>query len=262
MALISRHGRSGNPLSVSRLFHHPSGARLVKLHQARVNAGCRPRTFRWISVAVAQFRGSGRALKARSPRTIEDGVVRRRKACGTFRSSITAASSVDHDPFALETTPTGAQRRKDAVTRVRANLPQNVNEPLISASPHVIGLPIVTYARDPPGNTAGGNCPISFSFRRRRSQTALQGVRGVSQVERNRRVGAKSWSRSIPTGCQAAGLPPHVARACRGTNSHGRRPRRIVRTTRRSGDAGRRQTFERSRRHHDPACSRRRWLLD
>src|SRR5258708_12269541 len=82
--------------------------------------------------------------------------------------------------FGLETNPARALNDvKDAVTRVRSNLPQNVNEPLIQRV-DVIGLPIVTYAAISPGKT-----PEQLSyFVDDVVKRALQGVRGVSQVER------------------------------------------------------------------------------
>ena len=58
---------------------------------------------------------------------------------------------------------------------MRANLPQNVTEPLIQRV-DVIGLPIVTYAAISPGKT-----PEQLSyFVDDVVKRALQGVRGVS----------------------------------------------------------------------------------
>ncbi|WP_163614888.1 efflux RND transporter permease subunit, partial [Klebsiella pneumoniae] len=76
--------------------------------------------------------------------------------------------------FALETnTDRALNDVKDAVTRVRANLPQNVTEPLIQRV-DVIGLPIVTYAAISPGKT-----PEQLSyFVDDVVKRALQGVRG------------------------------------------------------------------------------------
>jgi multidrug efflux pump subunit AcrB len=68
---------------------------------------------------------------------------------------------------------------KDAVTRVRANLPSGVNEPLIERV-DVIGLPILTYAAVSPGKTPE---QLSF-FVDDVVKRALQGVPGVGRVER------------------------------------------------------------------------------
>ena len=95
-------------------------------------------------------------------------------------SSITDGLSLTTIQFALETnTDRALNDVKDAVTRVRANLPQNVNEPLIQRV-DVVGLPIVTYAAISPGKT-----PEQLSyFVDDVVKRALQGVRGVAQVER------------------------------------------------------------------------------
>src|SRR5256884_3210775 len=100
-------------------------------------------------------------------------------------SSITDGLSLTTIQFALETnTDRALNDIKDAVTRVRANLPQNVNEPLIQRV-DVIGLPIVTYAAISPGKT-----PEQLSyFVDDVVKRALQGVRGVAQVERIGGVG-------------------------------------------------------------------------
>ena len=61
--------------------------------------------------------------------------------------------SVTTIAFRLETnTDRALNDIKDAVTRVRGKLPQNVNEPLIQRV-DVVGLPIVTYAAVSPGST-------------------------------------------------------------------------------------------------------------
>ena len=75
------------------------------------------------------------------------------RACATsHRRSPTACRSTTIQ-FALETnTDRALNDVKDAVTRVRANLPQNINEPLVQRV-DVIGLPIVTYAAISPGKT-------------------------------------------------------------------------------------------------------------
>ncbi len=65
------------------------------------------------------------------------------------------------------------------MTRVRGNLPRDVNEPLIQRV-DVVGLPIVTYAAISPGKT-----PEQLSwFVDDIVKRSLQGVRGVAQVER------------------------------------------------------------------------------
>ncbi|MGB6397455.1 MAG: efflux RND transporter permease subunit, partial [Bradyrhizobium sp.] len=117
--------------------------------------------------------------------------------------------------FALETnTDRALNDIKDAVTRVRANLPQNVNEPLIQRV-DVIGLPIVTYAAISPGKT-----PEQLSyFVDDVVKRALQGVRGVAQVERIGGVEREILVSLDPDRLQAAGLTAvNVSQSLRGTN--------------------------------------------
>src|SRR5678815_1845255 len=103
--------------------------------------------------------------------------------------------------FSLETnTDRALNDIKDAVTRVRSNLPQNVNEPLISRV-DVVGLPIVTYAAIAPGKT-----PEQLSwFVDDVVKRALQGVRGVAQVERIGGVEREILVSLDPDKLQAAG---------------------------------------------------------
>jgi len=105
-----------------------------------------------ISVAVSQFGAAPAELEAQVTKTIEDGVSGV-EGVRHISSSITDGLSLTTIQFALETnTDRALNDVKDAVTRVRANLPQNVNEPLIQRV-DVIGLPIVTYAAISPGKT-------------------------------------------------------------------------------------------------------------
>ena len=103
---------------------------------------------------------------------------------------------------------------KDAVTRVRGKLPQNVNEPLIQRV-DVVGLPIVTYAAISPGKT-----PEQLSwFVDDVVKRALQGVRGVSQVERIGGVEREILVSLDPDRVQSVGLTAvDVSRRLRGTN--------------------------------------------
>src|SRR5437588_564058 len=98
-----------------------------------------------ISVAVSQFGAAPAELESQVTKTIEDGVSGV-EGVRHISSSITDGLAVTTIQFALETnTDRALNDVKDAVTRVRANLPQNVTEPLIQRV-DVIGLPIVTYA--------------------------------------------------------------------------------------------------------------------
>ncbi|WP_438275431.1 efflux RND transporter permease subunit [Nitrobacter sp.] len=167
-----------------------------------------------ISVAVSQFGAAPAELEAQVTKTIEDGVSGV-EGVRHISSSITDGLSVTTIQFALETdTDRALNDVKDAVTRVRANLPQNVNEPLIQRV-DVIGLPIVTYAAISPGKT-----PEQLSyFVDDVVKRALQGVRGVAQVERIGGVEREILVSLDPDRLRAAGLTAvDVNQRLRGTN--------------------------------------------
>jgi len=208
-----------------------------------------------ISVAVSQFGAAPAELESQVTKTIEDGVSGV-EGVRHISSSITDGLSLTTIQFALETnTDRALNDVKDAVTRVRANLPQNVTEPLIQRV-DVIGLPIVTYAAISPGKT-----PEQLSyFVDDVVKRALQGVRNVAQVERIGGVEREILVSLDPrpaTGrrthrgrCQ----PPPARHQCRSRRGPGRNRKE------RPGDphACRRQDPQRSRRNHDqPADGRR-----
>src|SRR5438552_699896 len=167
-----------------------------------------------ISVVVSQFGAAPAELESQVTKTIEDGVSGV-EGVRHISSSITDGLSVTTIQFALETnTDRALNDVKDAVTRVRSNLPQNVNEPLIQRV-DVIGLPIVTYAAISPGKT-----PEQLSyFVDDVVKRALQGVRGVAQVERIGGVEREILVSLDPDRLQAAGLTAvNVSQSLRGTN--------------------------------------------
>lgn len=167
-----------------------------------------------ISVAVAQFGAAPSELESQVTKIIEDGVSGVEGA-RHIQSSITDGLSVTTITFALETnTDRAINDVKDAVTRVRSDLPQNVTEPLISRVDK-IGLPIVTYAAISPGKT-----PEQLSyFVDDVVKRQLQGVRGVSQVERIGGVEREILVSLDPDRLQAMGLTAvNVSQSLRGTN--------------------------------------------
>src|ERR1043166_8642311 len=167
-----------------------------------------------ISVAVSQFGAAPAELESQVTRTIEDGVSGV-EGVRHIASSITDGLSLTTIQFTLETnTDRALNDVKDAVTRIRSNLPQNVNEPLIQRV-DVIGLPIVTYAAISPGKT-----PEQLSyFVDDVVKRALQGVRNVAQVERIGGVEREILVSLDPDRLQAAGLTAvDVSRRLRGTN--------------------------------------------
>jgi hydrophobe/amphiphile efflux-1 (HAE1) family protein len=167
-----------------------------------------------ISVAVSQFGAAPSELESQVTKVIEDGVSGV-EGVRHISSQITDGLSVTTIAFAIETnTDRAINDIKDAVTRVRSELPQNVNEPLISRV-DVIGLPIVTYAAISPGKT-----PEQLSyFVDDVVKRALQGVRGVAQVERIGGVEREILVSLDPDRLQAAGLTAvNVSQHLRGTN--------------------------------------------
>ncbi|MHB8268747.1 efflux RND transporter permease subunit [Bradyrhizobium sp.] len=167
-----------------------------------------------ISVAVSQFGAAPAELESQVTKTIEDGVSGV-EGVRHISSSITDGLSLTTIQFALETnTDRALNDVKDAVTRIRSNLPQNVSEPLIQRV-DVIGLPIVTYAAISPGKT-----PEQLSyFVDDVVKRALQGVRNVAQVERIGGVEREILVSLDPDRLQAAGLTAvDVSRRLRGTN--------------------------------------------
>jgi multidrug efflux pump subunit AcrB len=167
-----------------------------------------------ISVAVSQFGAAPAELESQVTKTIEDGVSGV-EGVRHISSSITDGLSLTTIQFALETnTDRALNDVKDAITRVRSNLPQNVNEPLIQRV-DVIGLPIVTYAAISPGKT-----PEQLSyFVDDVVKRALQGVRNVAQVERIGGVEREILVSLDPDRLQAAGLTAvDVSHRLRGTN--------------------------------------------
>jgi multidrug efflux pump subunit AcrB len=167
-----------------------------------------------VSVVVTQFGAAPSELEAQVTKTIEDGVSGV-EGVKHIASSITDGMSVTTITFQLETnTDRALNDIKDAVTRVRGKLPQNVNEPLIQRV-DIVGLPIVTYAAIAPAKT-----PEQLSwFVDDVVKRALQGLRGVSQVERVGGVDREILVSLDPDRVQSVGLTAvDVSRRLRGTN--------------------------------------------
>jgi len=167
-----------------------------------------------ISIAVAQFGAAPSELESQVTKIIEDGVSGV-EGITHIQSSITDGLSVTTIQFNLDTnTDRALNDVKDAVTRVRANLPQNVNEPLIQRV-DVVGTPILTYAAISPGKT-----PQDLSwFVDDIVKRELQGVRGVGLVERVGGVDREILVSLDQDRLQAVGLTAlDVSQRLRGTN--------------------------------------------
>ncbi len=167
-----------------------------------------------ISIAVAQFGAAPSELEAQVTKVIEDGVSGV-EGISHITSSITDGLSVTTIQFNLDTnTDRALNDVKDAVTRVRSNLPQNVNEPLIQRV-DVVGTPILTYAAISPGKT-----PQDLSwFVDDIVKRELQGIRGVGLVERVGGVDREILVSLDQDRLQAVGLTAlDVSQRLRGTN--------------------------------------------
>jgi multidrug efflux pump subunit AcrB len=103
---------------------------------------------------------------------------------------------------------------KDAVTRIRADLPRSIDEPMVQRI-DIAGLPILTYAAIAPGKT-----PEQLSwFVEDVVIRGLQGIRGVGSIERIGSVEREIRVGLDPVRLQAVGLTAlDVSRQLRGSN--------------------------------------------
>jgi hydrophobe/amphiphile efflux-1 (HAE1) family protein len=167
-----------------------------------------------ISVVITQFGAAPSELEAQVTKFVEDAVsgvsgVRH------INSSISDGVSATTIMFRLDTNSDRALNDiKDAVTRIRAQLPRNIEEPLIRRI-DVVGMGIVTYAAVSPGKTPEQLSWFVDDVVKRR----LQEVRGVGSVERIGGVEREILVSLDPDRLQAVGLTAlDVSRRLRGTN--------------------------------------------
>jgi hydrophobe/amphiphile efflux-1 (HAE1) family protein len=166
-----------------------------------------------ISVTITQFGAAPAELESQVTKTVEDAVSGV-EGVRHITSSITDGVSNTTIQFRLDVdTDRALNDIKDAITRVRGDLPSGINEPLIQRV-DVIGLPILTYAAISPGKT-----PEQLSyFVDDVVKRALQGVRGVGRVERIGGVEREIRVGLDPDRLQAVGLTAlDVSRRLRGT---------------------------------------------
>ncbi|MGV7031996.1 efflux RND transporter permease subunit [Methylobacterium symbioticum] len=167
-----------------------------------------------ISVVVSQFGAAPAEIEAQVTKTIEDGVSGV-EGVRHIASSVTDGLSVTTIAFRLESnTDRALNDVKDAVTRVRSNLPQGVQEPLIQRV-DVVGLPIVTYAA-----TAPNKSPEQISwFMENTVKRSLQDVKGVAEAEVIGGAAREILVSLDPDRLQAFGLSAvDVSRRLYGTN--------------------------------------------
>lgn len=167
-----------------------------------------------VSVVVTQFGAAPSELESQVTKEIEDaasGV----EGVKHIDSSVSDGISVTTITFNLDANPDRALNDiKDAVTRVRGNLPRNIDEPLIQHL-DVVGLAIVTYAAIAPGKTPEQLSWFVDDVVRR----SLQGIRGVGRVERIGGVEREILVALDPDRLQAVGLTAaDISRRLRANN--------------------------------------------
>jgi len=167
-----------------------------------------------VSVAIAQFGAAPAELESQVTKTVEDAVS---GVAGAHHitSGVTDGISSTSIQFRLGTdTDRALNDVKDAITRVRGDLPRTISEPMIQRV-DMSGLPILTYAAIAPGKT-----PEQLSwFVEDVIVRELQGVRGVASVERIGNVEREIRVRLDPVRVQGVGLTTlDVSRQLRGSN--------------------------------------------
>ncbi|MGD0635468.1 MAG: efflux RND transporter permease subunit [Beijerinckiaceae bacterium] len=132
-----------------------------------------------VSVSITQAGAAPAELQSQVTKLVEDSIAAIR-GVKHITSSITEGTSITIVEFRLEVnTDRAVNDVKDAVSKVRSNLPRTINEPIISRV-EITGLPILTYGVKAPAMT-----PADLSwFVEDTVAPALQGVKGVGGVER------------------------------------------------------------------------------
>jgi multidrug efflux pump subunit AcrB len=167
-----------------------------------------------VAVLVTQFGAAPAELESQVTKKIEDAVAGV-EGSHHMSSSVTDGISATTIVFRLETdTDRALNDVKDAVTRIRGDLPRTIDEPMIQRI-DIVGLPILTYAAIAPGRT-----PEQLSwFVEDVVVRALQGVRGVASIERIGSVEREIRVGLNPVRLQGVGLTPlDVSRQLRGSN--------------------------------------------
>jgi multidrug efflux pump subunit AcrB len=167
-----------------------------------------------ILVLITQFGAAPAELESQVTKKVEDAVV---GVAGAqhINSSITDGVASTTITFRLGTdTDRALNDVKDAVTRIRADLPRSIDEPMVQRI-DIAGLPILTYAAIAPGKT-----PEQLSwFVEDVVIRGLQGIRGVGSIERIGSVEREIRVGLDPVRLQAVGLTPlDVSRQLRGSN--------------------------------------------
>ncbi|HEY7247589.1 MAG TPA: efflux RND transporter permease subunit [Xanthobacteraceae bacterium] len=167
-----------------------------------------------VSVVVTQFGASPAELETQVSQKIEDAVA---GVAGSHHIYSTISDGIANTTiqFQLGTNSDRALNDvKDAVTRIRADLPRSIDEPLVQRF-DVVGLPILTYAAIAPSKT-----PEQISwFVENVVVRKLQGLRGVGSIDRIGSVEREVRVGVDPLRLQALGLTVlDISRQLRGSN--------------------------------------------
>src|SRR6516162_11886126 len=168
-----------------------------------------------VSVIVTQFGASPAELETQVSQKIEDAVA---GVAGVHHiyTSISDGIATTRIQFRLDTdTDRALNDVKDAITRIRADLPRGIDEPMVQRF-DVVGLPILTYAAIAPGKT-----PEQLSwFVENVVVRKLQGLRGVASVDRIGSVEREIRVGLNPIALQGVGVTAvDVSRQLRGSNA-------------------------------------------
>ncbi|CAA2106981.1 Multidrug resistance protein MdtB [Methylobacterium bullatum] len=132
-----------------------------------------------VSVAITQSGAAPSELQTQVTKWVEDSIAGVR-GVKHITSAITEGSSVTTVEFRLEVnTDRAVNDVKDAVSKIRINLPRTIDEPVISRV-EIAGLPILIYGVKAPAMTPA---ELSWLVEDKIART-LQGVKGVGGVER------------------------------------------------------------------------------
>ncbi|TCK23748.1 HAE1 family hydrophobic/amphiphilic exporter-1 [Ancylobacter aquaticus] len=154
-----------------------------------------------VSVAITQPGAAPSELEAQVTKIVETSIAGV-QGVRHISSTITEGASLTVVEFQLETQVDRAVNDvRDAVTKVRTDLPQDIEEPLVQRV-DVEGMAIVTYAASAPAMT-----PEELSwFVDDTLVRALQGVRGVAQVRREGGVEREIRISLVPDKLAALGV--------------------------------------------------------
>ncbi len=167
-----------------------------------------------ISVVITEFGAAPSELESQVTKQVEDAVSGV-EGVRHIMSSVSDGISATTITFGLDVnTDRTLNEVKDAVTRIRGNLPQSISDPLVRRV-DAVGLGILTYAAISPGKT-----PEQLSYFVDDVVTRkLRGVSGVSSVERIGGVEREILVALNPDRVQAFGLTAEdVSHRLRGTN--------------------------------------------